>query len=253
MATYIETARDPQTGKLVAWITVHDRGNVRGERVARQQLSDMKARIMRSAFDSMNGTYASTLQVGVGVVVLDDDQPLWNAEAEAAATFNRDFGCLACPFDDGWHRRSIERLMDTIGPRAADDFEQDHPFGDRNAVDPDVDANGQMTNLTGHSMFTADGHDLSELVREHDRREHAEDVFADCPKCSDEWSAITAREDATATPVLCVNVWQAANGQFGMTCYDRDGQNASMVPAEFDTFDQAVADVEAFRSILARS
>jgi hypothetical protein len=85
MAPYIETARERETGRLVEWIIVVDRGNVRGERASRQALSDLKARVIREAFDSIGDRYFHHLNVGVGVIVLDDDQHRWNREAEQAA------------------------------------------------------------------------------------------------------------------------------------------------------------------------
>ena len=42
--------------------------------------------------------------------------------------------CLTCPNSDGWHRRRIENLEETIGPIAAQEFEQDHPEKEDNCT-----------------------------------------------------------------------------------------------------------------------
>jgi hypothetical protein len=38
--------------------------------------------------------------------------------------------CINCDRSDSWHRSQIENLEYTIGPVAAQEFEQDHPEAD---------------------------------------------------------------------------------------------------------------------------
>ena len=71
--------------------------------------------------------------------------------------------CITCPKSDAWHRSQLENLESTIGPRAAQDFEQAHPEGDEGAYD-----------------------ERHPRAIEHEDGWHAEYVDADCPTCREE-------------------------------------------------------------------
>lgn len=73
--------------------------------------------------------------------------------------------CETCPNSAAWHRRQLEHLESTIGPRAAQDFEQAHPEAEE----------------------SVDGFDPRHpRAIEHEDGWHAEYVDVDCPTCREE-------------------------------------------------------------------
>lgn len=76
--------------------------------------------------------------------------------------------CLNCRNSDKWHRDTANYIEGTIGPRAAMDFEQEHPENED---------------------------DVDEIVVRHEAGEHYDGPVMDCPPCVREWVSLGGKDE----------------------------------------------------------